>query len=259
MNRLEECTYKVNKIRAMLRETGYDGIVIRKQPNFSWVTAGGRGFISLASEAACSGVVVTADGVYLAGNNIESPRLLAEELPSGFAEPVTLPWRDDQTIDAVLKQRFGKMTSDAEQDEWFRAARVNLLKNEADRFAALGAASAAILEETCAALKPGMTELEAAGKIAGKLWAAGIEPITLLVAADERSDRVRHYVPTDKKYRAALSVLSARDPAAWLFPPPVWRLLKKILPGITRRCCGWKKPPLGQLSPERPWAGFCKK
>jgi Xaa-Pro aminopeptidase len=199
MNRLEECMFKVNKVRAMLRETGHGGIIIRKQANFSWITAGGRAFIGLASETACAAIVVTAGGVYLAGNNIELPRLLAEELPQGFAEPVALPWRDDGTIDAALKQHFVQLSSDAEQDGWFRENRVLLLKSEEERYAKLGNLSAEALEECCAALKPGMTELEAAGKISERLWAAGIEPITLLVAANNRSERVRHYVPTDEK------------------------------------------------------------
>ncbi|MDR2758899.1 MAG: M24 family metallopeptidase [Spirochaetaceae bacterium] len=183
----------------MLRETEYGGIVIRKQANFSWITAGGRAFIGLASEAACAAIVVTAGGVYLAGNNIEVPRLLAEELPQGFAEPITLPWRDDGAMDKVLQQRFGKLSSDTEQNEWFRDNRIVLLKSEAERYAKLGSAAAEALEESCASLKPGMTEQEGAGKISERLWAAGIEPITLLVAADDRSERVRHFVPTGEK------------------------------------------------------------
>ncbi|MDR2630890.1 MAG: M24 family metallopeptidase [Spirochaetaceae bacterium] len=199
MNRLEECTGKVNKIRAMLSETGYEGIIIRKQANFSWITAGGRAFIGLASETACAAMVVTAGGVYLAGNNIEVPRLLTEELPQGFVEPVILPWRDDGTMDKTLQQRFGKLSSDTEQDEWFRENRVILQESEAERYAALGRTAAEALEEICASLKPGMTELEGAGKISERLWAEGIEPITLLIAADRRSERVRHYVPTKEK------------------------------------------------------------
>ncbi|GHV90733.1 peptidase M24 [Spirochaetia bacterium] len=199
MNRIEECNYKVNQVRSMLREKGAFGIIIRKQPNFSWITAGGRPFIGLAGETACAAIVVTTGGVYAAGNNIELPRIVAEELPGGFAEPVMLPWQDDGTIDTLLQQRFGKLTTDAEQDEWFKKTRVNLLKCEEDRFAHLGALSASVLEETCVDIKPGLTEFEAAGKISEGLWAAGIEPITLLIAADSRSNRVRHYVPTGGK------------------------------------------------------------
>ena len=34
--------------------------------------------------------------------------------------------------------------------------------------------------------------------LSGEFWKLGIEPITLLIAADNRSDYVRHYVPAQK-------------------------------------------------------------
>jgi len=238
MNRLEECKHKVQKVRAMLGETGYAGVIIRKQPNFSWISAGGRGFIGLASESACAALAVTADGVYLAGNNIELPRLLAEELPQGFAEPFSLPWQEDGNIDAELRKKFGTLTTDAEQDAWFKNNRLILLPSEQDRFAKLGSSAAAILEEVCASLKPEMTEQEAAGKLSERFWAAGIEPITLLIAADGRSQRVRHYVPTAGKIRDGVIcsicvrsgglVASATRPVAFKkeFAPGYEKLLK---------------------------------
>ena len=199
MNRSEESKYKVNLIRSLLEKTGHAGIIIKKQPNFSWISAGGRGFIGLASEGACAAIVVTKDGVYVAGNNIELPRLVSEEFPEGFAEPISLPWQEDGTIDALLKKRFGKLTNDAEQDAWFRKTRVNLLECEEARYAKLGKISAQGLEEVCASIKPGISEFEIAGRISELYWAAGIEPITVLIAADERSSLLRHYVPTAKK------------------------------------------------------------
>jgi Xaa-Pro aminopeptidase len=142
--------------------------------------------------------VVTGDGVYLAANNIEAPRLLAEELPLGFAEPVVLPWPEDGRMDRELERRFGRLTNDTEFDSWFRQTRVDLLPCEADRYTELGVDSAAALEEGVAAVKPGASEFEAAGTVSELLWAKGIEPITLLVASDDRSELVRHFVPTDK-------------------------------------------------------------
>jgi Xaa-Pro aminopeptidase len=199
MNRLEECVHKVNQIRGLLRRTGYQGIVINRQANFSWLSAGGRSFIGFASENACADLAVTLDGVYLAGNNIEVPRLLSEELPESFAESVIVPWKDDVTINDVLRRRFGKLTTDVEQDEWFRDTRVVMLPCEEKRYSELGKISATALEDACMNLKQGMTEMEAAGEISERLWAAGVEPITILVAADERSNLIRHYVPTGKK------------------------------------------------------------
>lgn len=211
MTRLEECNRKVELIRAMLLEKGFDGVIIKKQPNFSWITAGGRGFIGLASEAACGCVVVTADGVYLAANNIESPRLLAEELPTSFAEPITLPWEEDSGMDAMLRKKLGKLADDGELDAWFRQERVNLMNSEIERYASAGASVAEILENNCRTLMPSTSELEIAGAISGDLWAAGIEPITLLIAADDRSEHFRHYVPTGKVVtRGVICSLCAR-------------------------------------------------
>ena len=204
MDRIEESNLKVNNVRAMLEKTGHTGIIIRKQANFSWISAGGRGFIGLASENACASIIVTKDKVYIAGNNIELPRLIAEEFPKGFAESIALPWREDGTVDNVLKNKFGKLTTDSEQDAWFREKRVNLLETEEARFARLGKISAQVLEDVCASLKPGVTEFEIAGRISEGYWAAGIEPITLLIAADNRSSLVRHYVPTAKKVKTGV-------------------------------------------------------
>ena len=201
MDRAEETKLKVKMVRSLLEKTGHKGIIIRKQPNFSWISAGGRGFIGLASENACASIVISKNGVFVAGNNIETPRLLAEEFPKGFAEPVILPWAEDGGIDELLNKKIGSLTSDTEQDAWFREKRVNLLECEETRYAKLGKTAASILEEVCLSIKPGMSEFEIAGRISEGYWAAGIEPITLLIAADNRSEKVRHYVPTAKKIK----------------------------------------------------------
>ena len=212
MTRLEECNMKVRLVCAELKNRGYDAIVIKRQPNFSWITSGGRGFIGLASENACAAIVVTAECTYLVSNNIESARLLTEELPEGFASPITLDWTADNTMDAFLEQKFGNIMDDIRMDNWFKTVRTNLNSNEIQRYRVLGKDVAEILETICLSLRPGLTEFEIAGRISSELWSRGIEPITLLVAADERSRNVRHYVPTSKQANAGVIVsLCARS------------------------------------------------
>jgi Xaa-Pro aminopeptidase len=46
--------------------------------------------------------------------------------------------------------------------------------------------------------------MEIAGRISEGCWAAGIDPITLLIAADNRGSLVRHYVPTSKKVKSGV-------------------------------------------------------
>jgi len=73
-----------------------------------------------------------------------------------------------------------------------------LNKEEQLRYAEIGTAVAAALEDVCLHIQAGMSEFTVAGLVSAALWTQGIEPITLLVAADERSQTVRHYVPTSK-------------------------------------------------------------
>ena len=198
MNRKEEISEKLHLVRAMLKEKGLDGVIIKRQADFSWITAGGRGFIGLAGDAACGMILVTLDDFYLAANNIEGPRLMAEELPSEEIKLLQTDWWEDGKIEEKLKKEFGNLSDDIALDSWFKSARVNLLPSETERYRQLGTESAQALENACKAARQGMTEWEIAGLISAGLWARGIEPITLLVAADDRSLNYRHYVPTQK-------------------------------------------------------------
>lgn len=198
MNRLKESLTKIELIRRELLTKDTDAVVIKSQPNFSWITSGGRGFVSLASENSCGSVIVTKDKVYLAANNIESVRLMAEEIPDGLCETLVLPWTRDSMIDTQIAETCGIFKTDSELSEWFKSKRLCLMEPEIKRYQELGANAAAILENVCLDLEPGTTELQAAGKVSEGLWSAGIEPITILAAADDRSKKVRHYVPTNK-------------------------------------------------------------
>lgn len=198
MSRLAECTLKIRRVREEMARRDAKGVAIRKQNNFAWATSGGRGFIGLASEMACCALVITVDEVYLISNNIESGRLIAEELPEGLAQGISVPWQQDGRMgEKIAEICGGAYLEDSEMEPFFKPLRLQLNEDELRRFAILGGNSAKALEAVCRTLKPGMTEFEVAGDVSRALWAHGIEPITMLVAADDRSDRVRHYVPTE--------------------------------------------------------------
>ena len=199
MTRKEECSAKVQKIQAMLSENCLDGIIIKRQADFSWLTAGGRGFIGLAGENACGMLLVTKDDIYLAANNIETPRLIAEELPEQLVRLLPTKWWHDGQIIPNLEKEFGLLSDDDVMESWFKKERTKLMPDEVRRFRKLGIMSARALEKGCKKARRGMSEMEIAGMISAELWSVGIEPITLLIAADDRSSHVRHYVPTKKK------------------------------------------------------------
>lgn len=198
MTRLEESLEKIQLIRNELFDADHKVLVIQKQNNFAWVTAGARSFIGLASENACVSLVITENEVYLAGNNIEVPRLIAEELPDNLCQPFALPWAEDFTLASVIRKHFGEFYTDQEKAGWFKEKRMILNPNECDRYREIGKLTAQAVEKSCMQAVPSMTEFQLGGLVSAGLWAAGLEPITILVAGDTRSQRVRHYVPTDQ-------------------------------------------------------------
>ena len=74
---------KVAKVRELLKEKNLDAALISNQDNFSWLSDGGRGHVSIASEASVASLFVTPEEVYLIADNIESHSLQDEE-PGDF-------------------------------------------------------------------------------------------------------------------------------------------------------------------------------
>ena len=194
-----ELQRKLSIVREYMREQGTEGLLIRRQPNFSWLTGGGRGFIGLASETACGSLVVTQEKCFLVANNIESGRLAVEELPSGVIEVVSIPWEQDGTLLSVVRELCPNgYIDDTQANAFFVQHRTALDEEEQERFRALGRDVDRCMWEAMYNVEPGITEFEMAGRLSAALWSAGIEPITMLIAADDRSCHVRHYVPTAK-------------------------------------------------------------
>ena len=211
----EEFLKKVESIRKLAAEKDAQGILITRQTNFAWLSCGGRGFVSLASEGACASLLVTGAGVWLMSNNIETPRLLAEEMPEleGVLQFYAPPWETlgSTNADFIAQKAQGVCLTDMQLAAEFAALRGVLCQEEAERYAELGKEAAQIVEQICRLLKPGMSELETAGLVSSALWARNIEPITLLVAFDRRTELYRHPLPTAQTLqKSALVAVCAR-------------------------------------------------
>ncbi|HML45294.1 MAG TPA: M24 family metallopeptidase [Clostridia bacterium] len=200
---------KLDKLRALLEEREVEGILIERQNHFSWLT-GGRGFIGLASEMACGSILVTKDKAYLITTNIEAERLTSEECPGLL--PMACPWtREGEKTEIIQKLTGGRFLRDSELGEAFFRLRTSLTQSELATYREQGPLAAEALEAALAGIKPGMTELALAGEISARLWALGMEPITLLVAFDERILKYRHPLPTAAALkRHALAAICAR-------------------------------------------------
>ncbi|MCG8500045.1 MAG: hypothetical protein MJB12_06515 [Firmicutes bacterium] len=196
MRREEDFLYKVEAIRNILKEKNFDGIEINSQANFSYVTRG-RGFIGLASTVACGSLFITLDRICLVSENIEIMRLYQEQLDSNpLVEAIGYSWDEPQKRETVVKQIKGdlKIATENELEEELFKLRTIMTPYDREEYKKLGYDTAALIQEICKNIKKGVGEYELAGEISNKLWSNNIEPVTILIAFDERALKYRHPV-----------------------------------------------------------------
>ena len=76
MTRLEEVVIKEQRVRDLMAEQGLDGILLKKQANFSWLTAGGYNMVGIAAEMGVTALLVTQQARYIIASKIEMQRML---------------------------------------------------------------------------------------------------------------------------------------------------------------------------------------
>lgn len=199
MDRQSDFRMKIETIRSILSKKGVDGVEIKSQANFSYVTRG-RGFIGLASVMACASLFVTQNRVVLIGENIDAQRLYEEQLLSNpDIELMMFPWDEPHQRNLMIDQfaKGLKIVSESDLDNELYEIRTHLSDYDSQSFRELSREAAHIVENICKKLKKGITEYALAGELSKQLWENNIEPITLLVAFDKRGHLYRHPVMVD--------------------------------------------------------------
>ncbi|MCG8484797.1 MAG: M24 family metallopeptidase [Clostridia bacterium] len=194
---------KIDCFRNIIAEKNAGALIINSQVNFSYLTRG-KGYIGLASTIACGSIIITLKDVYLVADNIEAQRLKDEQLTKTQGIIIKeYPWDDPEqkakVMDEILKGC--KVLDEAQAANEIFKIRTVLTDEDLKEYEALCLESAIILENICKGLKPGVSECELAGEISKKLWEKGLEPITILIGFDERAQKYRHPVFTDKKLK----------------------------------------------------------
>lgn len=185
---------KIQKLQTLIKDKNLWGILIESVTNIAWLT-GGRAFISIASEKACASIIVEEDRIFLLSPDNETQRLLKEEFTGIELSFLEYPW--NETPQSVYP-RHNKLTKDSCLNGEITELRSVLTPLEIIELKKLGQESAEIVEQQCRELKSGTSELAIAGKLCDKFWAAGIEPLVLNIAGDERAYTYRHPVATAK-------------------------------------------------------------
>jgi len=214
----KELEIKLKKVRIFMDENGYGGVLFGAQPNFSWLTCGGDNQIIHGAEIGFVNILVTGDGLYIITNNIEMPRVLAEEVRVKRFKNLEYVWTENGLKKMVDELSGGRrIASDysfpgaVNEGSSLGLLRVPLTEAEVERYRKLSRICADAMDETMSEIKPGMSEFEIQGVIGGKLLSKGVYPVVLLVGADERIFHFRHPMPTEKKLkRYCMVVICAR-------------------------------------------------
>jgi Xaa-Pro dipeptidase len=214
-----EIATKQERLTALMKERGWSAILISRNENLAWATAGRvEARVPLGKETAVCSLLVTKEGkqYYVAPKN-EGPRLADEEFAGLDVEPALYPWTDDAAGDLARKLGGAEIGADAAQAGFYPVnltdLRAPLLEGEVERFRALGKAVAESTTRVLKTLKPGVTEDEMAARVSADLLAQHITPTVLLMATDERILKYKHAVPRAgvlKKY-GMLNLCARRD------------------------------------------------
>ncbi len=216
VTKLDEVRNKLTRVRHFMNQHGYDATIFLQEPNFAWLTCGGSDAIEHTNEMgkAFGNILITRERAYVLANNIEMPRILAEEVPSRIFEPIRYAWLDQQA-ESVVRSIVGSGTlaSDTPMEgathERLRLSqlRTPLVETELSRFRALCRLTADAMRDAVKKIVPGMSEIDI-GAIAGyEILRRGAFPALVLVGTDERVFSFRHPVPTEKKLTAYCMVV----------------------------------------------------
>lgn len=215
----EEIREKKARVRRLMVKLQLDGVLFRRQCNFSWLTAGGLSSVVTATELGMTSLLITPDKEYVLCTNIEAPRIEQEErlLEQGYAIQ-SFPWHHDQEQQLVAAlTNNGRVGCDSlfpgAQDisKEVNPLRYALTSWEVDRYKEVGYLTSKAIEETAGAVEPGQKECEIVGRLAERLWTNRVDYITIFCAADDRIAHFRHPVATEKKVeKRAMLCVNAR-------------------------------------------------
>lgn len=214
----EEVAAKVERVRSYMRAAGLAGVLLSRQDNFAWLTAGKDNHVVAGSDVGVASLLVTRDARFVLTNRIEAARIADEEVGGQGWEPRTFEWYEPGALAATVRDILadGRLAADTPfpgarpLDHAFDELRADLLPDEIARYRELGRIATEAMVHAGQSLHQGWTEHEIAADLARRVTANGARPGVVLIATDERIARYRHPIPTDKRLRDyAMLVLGA--------------------------------------------------
>jgi Xaa-Pro dipeptidase len=204
-----EISQKIEEIRQIILKLDLKGILISRQYNVCWLTAGGNNHVLWDDQNSIIGILITKDKEIVIGENGDISRVEDEEFFNYPFEYKKYEWYSSSQAKEVIKisgdGRYGTDTNDplfSEQiniDPYLSEYRSVFKPYEAERYKKYGEKIASIITDVCSASKPGITENDIAAMFASRSIKNNYSIFVQLLGSDERSLKYRHQVVTDKK------------------------------------------------------------
>jgi len=217
----DERTTKHQRVFDYLDAHDLDAVLLSRRCNFSWYTCGAHNYVNHACEVGNSALLVAREKATVLTTNIEAPRLAGEELAGSGIEIVEYPYSDAGAQADALAAAVGSMrvATDAPTslpelpalDAEFDRLRWTLTTWEIDRYRALCLDVVEAVEAAARGAERGQTEAALAGLLAAVLRQRDCMPWVLLVAADERLERFRHPLPTDRAVERVFMLVTCAE------------------------------------------------
>src|SRR5688500_20271361 len=98
-----EVEEKTERLVRLCSREGLGGILVNSQPNFAWLTAGGRNGVDSTRENGVATLFVRRDGKrFVLANRIEMARIISEELNGEDYEPLEFGWEEEKANPAIV-------------------------------------------------------------------------------------------------------------------------------------------------------------
>ncbi len=200
-----EFTHKLRRMLALLDEHDLDGLLLQRVSSFAWATCGVRADVNLASTTGAARLLVTRKGRYLITTNLESSRYEQDPRISEQGwELCVSPWYSDQDLLPHLGNGL-RLGADSvypgalDLSSQLARLRATLTVDEMERMRSLGLLCADIVESAAYEARPGMREDELSARLICRAAQVQVQPITNIVASDERITAFRHPLSSGKR------------------------------------------------------------
>lgn len=189
---------RIEKLRGLMVQHGLNAFVLRRNPNLAWAIAG-RAHVPTTIDSACFDLIITQDSVTAITNEVEAPRLIAEEFPDSIDVKIIAWWQSRDTL-LPEGQKTGCDQLGADRKDLgneVEIMRASLIESDIVRFKDICLDAAVALGNAMKQVESTDREIDVAGLITHSLWQADLEVAFLGVAGQERVQRFRHPLPTD--------------------------------------------------------------